>query len=231
MGGIHFVGGEKGGVGKSVVSRVLAQYFIDHKVPFVALDGDASHPAMRRYYETWSEPLALTELESMDRIAEHAVEKERRVLVDLPAQSAAFVRTWIESGDVLGFARENEIPVRLWHVTDGGYDSVELLAALVRRYAKDVGYVVVRNHGRSRDFSQLDESEALAEVLALGGHVIDVPELHAAAMYRIDRYGSSFWAAANDESSPLRLAPMDRRRMQRWIKDCYAQLERVGSEL
>ena len=29
MPSINFIGGEKGGVGKSVLARVLAQYFID----------------------------------------------------------------------------------------------------------------------------------------------------------------------------------------------------------
>jgi len=29
MGSLNFIGGEKGGVGKSVTARVLAQYFID----------------------------------------------------------------------------------------------------------------------------------------------------------------------------------------------------------
>jgi len=29
---IHLIGGEKGGVGKSMVSRLLAQYFIDHQI-------------------------------------------------------------------------------------------------------------------------------------------------------------------------------------------------------
>ena len=37
---IHFIGGEKGGVGKSVLSRLLSQYFIDHGVPFAAFDSD-----------------------------------------------------------------------------------------------------------------------------------------------------------------------------------------------
>ncbi|HRP28004.1 MAG TPA: mobilization protein, partial [Burkholderiaceae bacterium] len=32
---IHLIGGEKGGVGKSMLSRVLAQYFIDNELPFV----------------------------------------------------------------------------------------------------------------------------------------------------------------------------------------------------
>ena len=43
MSTIHFVGGEKGGVGKSVVARLLAQYMIDHNLPFIGFDTDKSH--------------------------------------------------------------------------------------------------------------------------------------------------------------------------------------------
>ena len=50
MAKIHFIGGEKGGVGKSVVARVVAQYFIDHGKPFVGFDTDRSHRALIRFY-------------------------------------------------------------------------------------------------------------------------------------------------------------------------------------
>ena len=50
MSAIHFVGGEKGGVGKSVVARLLAQLFIDRGLAFAALDGDRSNAALLRYY-------------------------------------------------------------------------------------------------------------------------------------------------------------------------------------
>lgn len=40
MNKIHLIGGEKGGVGKSVVARLLAQYFIDKEIPFVGFDTD-----------------------------------------------------------------------------------------------------------------------------------------------------------------------------------------------
>jgi anion-transporting ArsA/GET3 family ATPase len=34
MSHLHFIGGEKGGVGKSLVARILAQYFIDRRQSF-----------------------------------------------------------------------------------------------------------------------------------------------------------------------------------------------------
>ena len=50
MGTVHFIGGEKGGVGKSLMARLLAQYFIDHGQPFLAFDCDKTHGALMRFY-------------------------------------------------------------------------------------------------------------------------------------------------------------------------------------
>ena len=46
---IHLIGGEKGGVGKSLVARILAQYMIDRAIPFVGFDTDRSHGALLRF--------------------------------------------------------------------------------------------------------------------------------------------------------------------------------------
>ena len=51
---IHLIGGEKGGVGKSMVARLLAQYFIDHAMPFVGYDTDRSHGALLRIISSCS---------------------------------------------------------------------------------------------------------------------------------------------------------------------------------
>jgi len=56
---VHFIGGEKGGVGKSVVSRVLSQYFIDHKIPFLGFDTDRSHGSLLRFYADFASPVVI----------------------------------------------------------------------------------------------------------------------------------------------------------------------------
>jgi hypothetical protein len=54
MGRVHFIGDEKGGVGKSLVARVLAQYFIDHERPFFGFDLDQSHATFPRFYRDYT---------------------------------------------------------------------------------------------------------------------------------------------------------------------------------
>mgnify|MGYP000270058213 CR=1 FL=1 len=87
MSHIHLVGGEKGGVGKSTVARLLAQEFIDREHSFVALDGDQSHGDLLRFYADYTTPLNLRDNASADAILLSAIDTDRAVLVDLPAQS------------------------------------------------------------------------------------------------------------------------------------------------
>lgn len=44
MATIHFVDGEKGGVGKSFVAKTMIQYRLERQLPFVAVETDRSNP-------------------------------------------------------------------------------------------------------------------------------------------------------------------------------------------
>ena len=58
MSSLNFIGGEKGGVGKSVVARVLAQYFIDKNELFTGFDTDRSHTSFIRFYEDFVDDIS-----------------------------------------------------------------------------------------------------------------------------------------------------------------------------
>ncbi|WP_019606337.1 mobilization protein [Teredinibacter turnerae] len=229
MAKIHFIGGEKGGVGKSVLARVLAQYYIDKSLNFRAFDADLSHGALMRYYGEFTQPVDVSEFESADAVAETALEQNCDVIVDLAAQSARSVDRWMAESGLLEFANEAGLSVVLWHVCDEGSDSVRLLERLVAHYGDQPNYVVVKNLGRGKDFDLLEESEAMAKARSFGATVIELPELHTPAMRKIDRVGASLWAAANnkDESMGPALGLLERQRVRVWLNKAYAELERV----
>ena len=105
---VHFIGGEKGGVGKSVVSRVLSQYFIDHKIPFLGFDTDRSHGSLLRFYADFASPVVIDRYEGLDSIVEAAVaDPERRIVVDLGAQTQRFTPSGCRSPDC-------SIPTAIW---------------------------------------------------------------------------------------------------------------------
>jgi hypothetical protein len=229
---LNFVGGEKGGVGKSVAARILAQYFIDRGRPFTGYDTDRSHTSFTRFYGDYASPAIVDSFESLDRIVgafeEGAEEgKQESVIVDLAAQTAAPLAKWIKDSDLLPLLAQIGIAVNFWHLADAGKDSVDLLDRLINTYGPGPNYFVVRNFGRGSQFSQLDESAALLKARALGARVFDLEQLHEASMRKIDRFNASFWAAVNNRSGPDVLGLLERQRVKMWLKTTYETLDRL----
>ena len=229
MTSLHLIGGEKGGVGKSVLSRILTQYHIDKKIPFKTFDGDLSHGALMRYYGEFTDPVDLRNFESIDGIIEEAAESGRHVIVDLPAQASFAIDRWIAETGLVEFSKDIGITLTLWHVLDDGSDSVRLLEKTLDTYGDGPNYVLVRNLGRGSDFSFFDQSEAKAKAKSLGASVIDLPALQPSAMRKIDRVGASLWAATNnnDESLGPTLGLMERQRVRVWLNSAYKALDDV----
>jgi hypothetical protein len=230
MSSLNFIGGEKGGVGKSVAARVLAQYFIDRRQPFTGFDTDRSHTSFARFYADFASPVIVERYEELDQIACAFEEpmpdgQQNSVIVDLAAQTAAPLARWIKESDVLPLLAEMGVTVNFWHLSDGGKDSVDLLGRLIDTYGEGPNYIVVRNFGRGSDFSQLEESPILERVQCIGGRVISLLQLHEASMRKIDRQNASFWAALNTRSVPDALGLLERQRVKNWLRTTYATLD------
>ena len=230
MAHIHFIGGEKGGVGKSLTARVLAQYMIDKEIPFLGFDTDRSHGALMRFYAGYASPVVMDSVEALDVIVEAAAEApDRRILVDLAAQTHDPLVKWMEDTGVVELAAEMGMPIYYWHVMDSGKDSVDLLAKLLDRFGSSLQYVLVRNQVRGNDFSVLEQSGQQARALDMGAKVVTLKKLHDGVIQKIDAGSSSFWKARTAQvADGGGLGLMDRQRVKMWLRDIYTELDNVG---
>jgi hypothetical protein len=225
MAHIHFIGGEKGGVGKSLVARVLAQYLIDHKRPFLGFDTDKSHGALMRFYAGYAAPVVVDRYESLDAIVEAAAaEPDRSILVDLAAQTQDALTQWMDDSGLLELSSEMGMAITYWHVMDSGRDSVDLLKKLLDRFGSRLNYVLVQNHIRGDNFDLLDASGEKKRALELHARIINVKRLHEASMIKIDGHSSSFWSATqNTEAHALGI--LERQRVRMWLKNAYNEID------
>jgi hypothetical protein len=229
MTNIHLIGGEKGGVGKSVVARLLAQYFIDHSIAFLGFDSDRSHGALLRFYSGYASAVVIDRYESLDAIIEAAAEQpERRVLVDLAAQTQEPLTKWMDESQLLEVAPEIGLQIRYWHVMDSGKDCVDLLKLLLDRYEQRLSYVIVLNQVRGDHFDILKASGLLERAQALGAKVVVIKRLQEAAMTKIDGSSSSFWAATQKvEAGAPPLGILERQRVRTWLTHAYEAIRAV----
>jgi hypothetical protein len=230
MATIHLIGGEKGGVGKSVVARVLAQYMIDNEIPFIGFDTDRSHGSLLRFYADYASPTVIDNYQSLDVMMETAsAYPEQRILVDLAAQTHHPLAQWIDESGVLELAEELGISLCYWNVMDSGKDCVDLLDKLLDQYGTRLNYVLVLNQLRGDNFSILESSGVKERALAFDARVIKLKQLHAPVMIKIDGNSSSFWAAKNkDVENDNALGLLERQRVKIWLRHAYKEIESIG---
>jgi hypothetical protein len=224
MSHIHFIGGEKGGVGKSLLARVLAQHFIDRGQPFIGFDTDRSHGALLRYYADYAAPLPLDAHDSLDPVIEAAAaEPGRRVLVDLAAQTQTSLLRWLDEAGVTDLAQELGIKLTYWHVMDAGRDSADLLGRwLDSGAAARLPLVMVLNEVRGDAFEQLETLGLVPRAEAQGARSLRLRKLPDALLQKVDGQGHSFWAASQPSTSGLGL--LDRQRLRTWLQRTSAEL-------
>lgn len=225
MAHIHFIGGEKGGVGKSLVARILAQYLIDHERPFLGFDTDRSHGALMRFYAGYASPVVVDKYESLDAIVEAAAaDPERSILVDMAAQTQDALTQWMDDSSLLELSSELGLALTYWHVMDSGRDSVDLLKKLLDRFGSRLNYVLVQNHIRGDNFDMLDASGEKKRALELHARIIDIKRLHEASMIKIDSHSSSFWSATQNNTEHA-LGILERQRVKMWLRNSYSEID------
>ncbi len=228
MSQIHFIGGEKGGVGKSLVARVLAQHFIDRGQNFIGFDTDRSHGALLRFYGDYAAPTPLNGHDSLDRVVEAAAEDpSRRVVVDLAAQTQGALLRWLEDAGVIEVASDLGLALNYWHVMDAGRDSVHLLGQWLDTPGALLPLVIVLNEVRGERFEQLQDSGLLERAQSQGARVLRLKKLPDALLQKVDGAGASFWAAlqAGPEHT---LGLLDRQRLRVWLQRATAELDTLG---
>ena len=226
---VHLIGGEKGGVGKSLVARLLAQHFIDNELPWIGFDTDRSHGSLLRFYTDYASPVLADRFEALDQIIESAVEQPgRRVLVDLAAQTHDPLVKWMDESGVLDMADLSGLQLQYWHVMDAGRDSVDLLERLLDRFGQRLHYVLVLNELRGDDFGMLERSGQLDRALGLGARVVRIRRLHDAVVQKIDARNASFWSARNVTGlDGPGLGLMERQRLKMWLAHAGSELARA----
>jgi len=230
MTNIHLIGGEKGGVGKSVVARVLAQYMIDKKLDFVGFDTDRSHGSLVRFYSDFASPMLIDSYESLDTMVELAAENPgERILVDLAAQTHERLVKWIDESGVLEALSEHGLSLTYWHVMDSGKDSLSLLKSLFDRFGSRLNYVIVLNQLRGEGFDLFEKSAEKAQADALHAKIVTVKRLNQEVIAKIDAENASFWAAQQKGAmNGNGLGILQRQRVKVWLQHAYGQIDGVG---
>lgn len=228
---LHLIGGEKGGVGKSFFARTLVQFCLDHQLPFVAFDTDRSNPDLHRLYGKavkvqlgiFSEGQKYED--SANQIYNTAT--THRTICNLPAQVMPSLKAWFSNNDLLDLAAEDGVQFVHWFVSDGGFDSTNLLQRSLNYFGSAVGHIVVQNIGTGgEDWSGFGEESDLNDLLTqYKVPIIQLPRFNGTSTRnRLDRENLTFAEALDHK----RFTSLERQRVRKYLREAYAAIEHIG---
>jgi hypothetical protein len=225
---IHFVDGEKGGVGKSFVTRAMIQYALDRNYPFIAVETDRMNPDVANVYGDVCKYAVFTENEKeigkADRIFELATRKT--VIVSLPSQVHVPMKTWFERNQLFAIKDTFGVSFIKWFVCNGEFDSINLFLNSLNHYGEKIPHILVRNWGLCDEWEQVDEDDTVQEsIQKYNVKVIDFPKLGHNERYLINKKQLSFDKAKEDPN----LTILGKQRVEIFLKLAYAAFDSTGA--
>ena len=227
MATIHFIDGEKGGVGKSLVARTMVQYHLDRNLPFVAVETDRSNADVANVYKGICQYAVFTENEKhadkADKIFELAMDKP--VIVSLPSQVHRAMKEWIETNKLIELGSEHGVKFCKWFVCNGEYDSVNLFVKSLSSYSSRMTHILVKNFGLCDEWEQVDEDDVVQKsIKKYKAKTIEFPKLPYRERYILNKDRLTFAEAIQYKEFSI----VARQRVVNFLKAAYAAFDSAG---
>lgn len=223
--------GEKGGVGKTTVARVIADFLNARDIEFRAFDAEGPLGQLLRFHPNETAPVDVSDAASVAPVLDYLMDGGGKpvALVDLGARSGADVKSWLYRGGALEEAEADRLGITVVYVLGGAVDSVGHLKECFAALGRDADYIIVKNLGVAPKFEIYDQSKIREELQAIGARETTFPALDPAVYQSVDRASVSFTAFSENQGGNFGFT--ERRYCRTWLRECFAALEEVASLL
>ncbi len=215
---IYFMGGDKGGVGKSIVSLSLVDYLQQKGQPILLMDTDTSNPDVWRCYEhiigMESKVLLLDQADGWMALVNHCADfPDHTVVVNTAARNNLGVTAY-------GATLHSALPdlerdlIALW-VINRQRDSLELFRKFLKEFPAAVIHVLRNLHwGSEEKFELYNASPMRTTIEERGGLSLSFPDW-------ADRVADNLFSDRRSIEQALVDLPIgNRAEWQRWRNEC-----------
>lgn len=223
---VIFITSDKGGCGKSTVSRAIADILIQRKLSVSFYDTDTRNPQLYRHYKNAGNGVHQVDISrkgEFDKILNDMEEKKADILLVDLAAGASRVLTEIEH-EIGLFEAVNEVgyDIVFFSVLSRVKDSVGALKDLIQFTGDRASHIVVRNlfFGDQEKFSIFNNGQTIKQLRDGDDAIINMPDLLDDIYQMVDEKSWTFTQAAQGDV-PFSM----RKRVQRWLNEFEKNLD------
>ena len=152
------VGADKGGVGKTTVSRTLLDYFTAHHVPTRAFDTESPKGTLKRFHPDITDIVDVTSVADQMRIFDTVNSTDATVtLIDVRAGLLSPTLLALRNIGFIEAAKKGDITFVLFHILGPSIASLDEIVDTAA-YLGDAKYLMVKNFINNTYFFEWDEA-------------------------------------------------------------------------
>lgn len=225
------VGADKGGVGKTTVSRALLDFFARKNVLTRAFDTENPRGTLKRFYPGNAEIIDLGNVAHQMKVLDTMESANVPVtVVDLKAGNMSYALDVFDRIGVLEAARAGAFNLGLFHVIGPSIASLDEIAEIAH-YLQGVNYVVARNFINETNFFEWDAATQRKYFAAIPkAQEIAVPKLNEMAYEQVDLAGVTFRDFIDNQAadgSPGKFSFVLRGYVRKWCSEIDEQFAHV----
>lgn len=218
------VGADKGGVGKTTVSRALIEYLEHNQVPVRAFDTEAPHGTLVRFFPSITEVVDLTHTSDQMKVIDTLGSSAKVTLVDVRAGELGVLLRALRNIGFMTAARSGEFRLLLFHILGSSVASLGEVDE-VQEQTNDIFYYLVKNFTGDGTFFDWDETSRVHYLEQLNHATeIVVPRLDELSFESVDLASVPFEVFSADRARSFVLRGYARK----WLDDVWEEFDRAG---
>ena len=152
------VGADKGGVGKTTVSRTLLDYFSAHNVPTRAFDTEAQRGTLKRFHPDVTDVVDVTSVSDQMLIFDTIGTAEAKVtVIDVRAGLLSPTLRALRDIGFLDAAKKGQLTFAVFHILGPSIASLDEIAE-TSGFVNDARYFLVKNFINNTSFFEWDQT-------------------------------------------------------------------------
>jgi hypothetical protein len=229
---VLLVGADKGGVGKTTVTRTVLDYLNSKDVPARAFDAEHPRGTLKRFHPGATEVIDITDVGDQMKMLDTLHTTDVKVsVIDIRAGLLSNTLQALTDVGFFDMVKNGEFNFGLLHVVGPSVASLDEISEVLS-LAEDKHYFVVKNFINETSFFEWNPDVYKNYFKMLKNAVeINIPKLNEMAYEQIELAGvpfSTFVANRNPQGLPGNYSLVLRGYTRTWLNQVSAEYDRVG---
>jgi hypothetical protein len=228
---VILVGADKGGVGKTTVSRTLLDYLVAHNLPVRAFDTESPKGTLKRFHPDITDVVDITSTSDQMKIFDTLANSEGQItLIDI---RAGLLSTTLRALRDIGFleaAKKNQLTFAVFHILGPSVASLDEITE-TSTFMGDASYFLVKNFINNTTFFEWDPTTYNSYFKKIkGANEITIPKLNEMACEQVELASVPYVSFVANKGLTGQAASYSfvlRGYVRHWLGNVWAEYDRV----